>query len=56
MKDEQWEVLHRKALGTIQMFLDLSMAFNISKEKITYGMMSAFGKLYEKPWLPTRYF
>ena len=33
MKDEEWEVLDRKALGTIRMFLDSSVAFNISKEK-----------------------
>ena len=33
MKDEEWEVLDRKALGTIQMFLAPSVAFNISKEK-----------------------
>ena len=31
MKDEEWEVLDRKALGTIWMCLDSSVAFNISK-------------------------
>jgi hypothetical protein len=31
MKDEEWEVLYINALGTIQMFLEVSMAFNISK-------------------------
>jgi hypothetical protein len=35
MKDEEWEVLDRKALGTIQLSLEASMAFNISKEKTT---------------------
>ena len=33
MKDEEWEVLDRKALGTIQLCLASSVAFNISKEK-----------------------
>ena len=49
MKDEEWEVLDRKALGTIWLFLASSMAFNISKEKTTKGVMSALGKLYKKP-------
>ena len=33
MKDEKWEVLDRKALGTIRLCLASSVAFNISKEK-----------------------
>ena len=35
MKDEEWEVLNRKALGTIRLCLASSVAFNISKEKTT---------------------
>jgi hypothetical protein len=31
MKDEEWEVLDRKALGTIRLSLEASMDFNISK-------------------------
>jgi hypothetical protein len=49
MKDEEWEVLDRKALGTIQLSLAASMAFNISKEKTTKELMDALDKLYEKP-------
>ena len=49
MKDEEWEVLERKELGTIQFFLDLLVAFNISKEKTIEGVMRALAKLYEKP-------
>ena len=49
MKDEEWEVLDKKALGTIRLFLASSVAFNISKEITTEGVMSAFSKLYEKP-------
>ena len=49
MKDEEWKVLDRKELGTIRLCLDLSMAFNISKEKTIEGVMSALSNLYEKP-------
>ena len=45
MKDEEWEVLDRKALGTIRLCLASSIAFNILKEK----SMSTLSKLYEKP-------
>jgi hypothetical protein len=31
MKDEKWEILDRKALGTIRLSLTASMAFNILK-------------------------
>jgi hypothetical protein len=49
MKDEEWEVLDRKALGTIWLSLAASVAFNISKEKTTKELMDALDKLYEKP-------
>ena len=49
MKDKEWEVLDRKALGTIRLCLASSVAFNISKEKTTEGVMSTLSKLYEKP-------
>jgi hypothetical protein len=49
MNDEEWEVLDRKALGTIWLSLAPSMAFNISREKKTKEMMDALDKLYEKP-------
>jgi hypothetical protein len=49
MKDEEWEILDRKALGTIRLSLAVSMAFNISKEKTTKGLMDTLDKLYEKP-------
>ena len=48
MKYEEWEDLNRKALGTIRLCLALSVAFNISKEKKTKGVISALSKLYEK--------
>ena len=40
MKDEEWEVLDRKELGTIRLCLASSVAFNISKEKTIEGVMS----------------
>ena len=45
IKDEEWEVLDRKALGTIWLFLASSVAFNISKEKTTDRVMIALSKL-----------
>jgi hypothetical protein len=49
MKDEEWEILDRKDLGTIWLSLAVSVAFNISKEKTMKGLMDALAKLYEKP-------
>ena len=49
IKDEEWEILERKELGTIRLCLAESMDFNISKENTTTYMMSALEKLYEKP-------
>jgi hypothetical protein len=49
MKDEEWEVLDRKALGTIWMSLKTSMDFNISKENTMKELMDTLAKLYEKP-------
>ena len=49
MKDEEWEILDRKALGTIRLSLAASVAFNILKEKTMKGLMDTLAKLYEKP-------
>ena len=48
MKDEEWEVLDRKALGTIRLCLVTSVAFNISKEMTMTDMMKALAKLHKK--------
>jgi hypothetical protein len=56
MKDEEWEVLDRKALGTIQMSLVASVAFNISKEKTRKELMDTLAKLYEKPSVSNKVF
>ena len=49
MTDEEWEILDRKALGTIRLCLAASVDFNISKEKTTIDLINALVKLYEKP-------
>jgi hypothetical protein len=56
MKEEEWEVLDRKALGTIWLSLATSMAFNISKEKTMKELMDALAKLYEKPSVSNKVF
>ena len=49
MTDAKWEILDRKALRTVWLCLPTSIAFNISKETTTEGMIKALAKLYEKP-------
>jgi hypothetical protein len=56
MKDEEWEVLDRMALGTIQLSLATSMAFNFSKQKTTKEPMDALDKLYEKTLMSNKVF
>jgi hypothetical protein len=56
MKDGEWEVLDRKALGMIQLSLAASMAFNISKENTMKELMDALDKLYEKPSVSNKVF
>eukprot|EP00253_Pinus_taeda_P016291 PITA_16291 len=49
MTDEEWNLLDRKALGTVRLCLAASVSFNISKETMTEGLIKALEKLYEKP-------
>ena len=49
MSDAEWEVLDRKALGTVRLSLSKSVTFNISKEKTTKDVMDALSRMYEKP-------
>ena len=49
MTDAEWNILDRKALGTVWLCLTMSSAFNISKETTTKGLIQALAKLYEKP-------
>jgi hypothetical protein len=49
MKDEEWDVLDRKELGKMWLFLATSVDFNISKENTMEDIMKALNRLYEKP-------
>jgi hypothetical protein len=49
MKDEEWDVLDRKALGMIRLSLAALMALNISKGNTTKDILDALAKLYENP-------
>ncbi|KAE8684911.1 Actin-depolymerizing factor 1 [Hibiscus syriacus] len=49
MKDEDWALLDRQALGVIRLTLSRNVAFNIAKEKTTTGLMAALSSMYEKP-------
>ena len=49
MIDEEWNLLNRKELGTVQLCLAVSVVFKISKETTTEGLIKALEKLYEKP-------
>lgn len=49
MTDADWEVLDRKALGTIRCSLSSSASFNISKEKTTKDLIAALIWMYKKP-------
>ena len=49
MSDEDWDILDRKALGTIRLCLAQSMTFNITKVKMTKELMETLARLYEKP-------
>jgi hypothetical protein len=56
MKDEEWEILDRKDLGTIWVSLAASVAFNISKERTTKDLIDMLAKLYEKPSVSNKVF
>jgi hypothetical protein len=56
MKDEEWDILDRKALGKIRLFMAASVDFNISKETKMKDMMKALAKLYEKPLASNKIF
>ena len=49
MKQADWELLDRRAMGVIRLTLARNVAFNIVKEKTTAGLMKAISDMYEKP-------
>jgi hypothetical protein len=56
MKDEEWEILDRKALGMIRLILAASVAFNISKERTMKDLMDTLDKLCDKPSVSNKVF
>ena len=56
MTDAEWNILDRKALGTVWLWLAASIAFIISKETTTEGLIKALVKLYEKPLASNKVF
>jgi len=56
MTDIEWNNLNRKALGTIRLCLAALVAFNISKEMTTKGLVSTLVKLYENPLASNKVF
>jgi len=48
MRQEEWNLLDRQALGVIKFTLAKDVAFNIVNEKTTADLMKAFSDMYEK--------
>ena len=49
MSNAEWNLLDRKALGSIRLCLTPSMAFNITKVMTIEDLMKTLATLYEKP-------
>ena len=49
MKEEEWALLDRQALGVVWLTLSRNVAFNIANEKTTASLMAALSNMYEKP-------
>ena len=49
IKNDDWFLLDRKALGSIQLCLAPSMEFNIAKAKMMKELIETLKKLYENP-------
>ena len=49
MSNDKWDILDRKALGSIWLCLASSVAFNITKVKTKKKLMKTLATLYEKP-------
>ena len=49
MSNDEWDLLDKKALGSIRLCLAPSVAFNITKVKTIKDLMKTLATLYEKP-------
>uniref|UniRef100_A0A803LDU0 Retrovirus-related Pol polyprotein from transposon TNT 1-94-like beta-barrel domain-containing protein n=1 Tax=Chenopodium quinoa TaxID=63459 RepID=A0A803LDU0_CHEQI len=49
MKEDEWKVLDRQALGVIRLTLAKSVAYNVKDVTTTIGVIKALSNMYEKP-------
>ena len=56
MSNDVWDLLDRKALGSIRLCLASLVKFNITKEKTMEELMETLEKLYEKPFASNKVF
>ncbi|GKE81530.1 hypothetical protein Tco_1551530, partial [Tanacetum coccineum] len=49
MKDEDWTLLDRQALGAVRLSIAKNIAYNVVNEKTTYVLFKALSNMYEKP-------
>jgi hypothetical protein len=49
MSPSDWQLLDRQALGAVRLTLAKNVAYNVMKEKTTYGLITALSNMYEKP-------
>nr|GEW66920.1 retrovirus-related Pol polyprotein from transposon TNT 1-94 [Tanacetum cinerariifolium] len=49
MKQEDWALLERHALGVVRISLAKNVTFNVVNEKTTFGLLKALSNMYEKP-------
>ncbi|GJX25153.1 hypothetical protein Tco_0231449 [Tanacetum coccineum] len=49
MKQEDWALLDRQALGVVRLSLAKNIAVNIVNEKNTFGLLKDLSNMYEKP-------
>ncbi|GKA32118.1 hypothetical protein Tco_0718485 [Tanacetum coccineum] len=56
MKEEEWALLDRQALGVVRLLLAKNVAFNVMNEKTTFGLLKALSNMYEKPSASSKVF
>uniref|UniRef100_A0A803NCW4 CCHC-type domain-containing protein n=1 Tax=Chenopodium quinoa TaxID=63459 RepID=A0A803NCW4_CHEQI len=49
MKEDEWKVLDKQALGVIRLTLAKSVAYNVKDVTTTIGVIKALSNMYEKP-------
>ncbi|GJW54919.1 NB-ARC domains-containing protein [Tanacetum coccineum] len=49
IKQEDWALLDRQALGVVRLSLAKNVAFNVLNEKTTFGLLKGLSNMYERP-------